>query len=108
MPEQSIIDVVINRLNLGPCGEYLERHMLKTVNKLFEIMQEYCKSDRGKWRRLEEMNERKNAKSNQRDQLTPWHADQLKAQKAVNTVSWSETYIWELSAPPSELRTVLL
>ena len=31
----------------------------KTVTKLFEIMQEYCISDRAKRRRLEEMNEQK-------------------------------------------------
>jgi hypothetical protein len=46
--EQSIIDATIQGMNLGPCGEYLERCPLKTISKLFEIMQEYCKSDRGK------------------------------------------------------------
>ena len=79
VPEQSIIDVVINRLNLGPCGEYLERHMLKTVNKLFEIMQEYCKSDHGKRQRIEEMNEQKKAKNSQWSQSKPWHTDQQKS-----------------------------
>ena len=55
--DQSIIDVVVHGINLGPCGEYLSRRKPKTVSKLFEIMQEYCKSDRGKRRRIEEMNE---------------------------------------------------
>ena len=44
-------------ISLGPCGEYLERRKPKTIDKLFQIMQEYCISDKGKRRRLEEMNE---------------------------------------------------
>ena len=44
-------------ISLGPCGEYLECRKPKTIDKLFEIMQEYCISDKGKRRRLEEMNE---------------------------------------------------
>ena len=55
--DQSIIDSVVKGTNLGPCGEYLSRHKPKAVTKLFEIMQEYCISDRAKRRRLEEMNE---------------------------------------------------
>ena len=39
--------------------ENLSRHKPKTVSKLFEIMQEYCISDRAKRRRLEEKNEAK-------------------------------------------------
>ena len=63
---------------MGPCGEYLERHKPRTVNMLFEIKQEYCKSDRGKRRRIEEMNEQKKARNNNRSHSKPWHADQLK------------------------------
>ena len=37
--DQSIIDSVVNGINLGPCGEYLTRRRPKTVTKLFEIMQ---------------------------------------------------------------------
>ena len=33
--EESIIDAAIQGMNLVPCGEYLERHPPKTVNKLF-------------------------------------------------------------------------
>ena len=55
--DQSIIVVVVYGINLGPCGEYLSRRKPKTVSKLFEIMQEYCISDRAKRRRLEEKNE---------------------------------------------------
>jgi len=55
--DQSIIDSVVNGISLGPCGEYLTRRKPKTVTKLFEIMQEYCISDRAKRQKLEEMNE---------------------------------------------------
>ena len=59
MAEKTIIEVAIAGLNLGPCGEYLERHKPKTLNRLFEIMQEYCIPDIGKRRRIEEMNEKR-------------------------------------------------
>jgi hypothetical protein len=85
--EQSIIDAAVHGMNLGPCGEYLERRKPKTVNKLFKIMQEYCKSDRGKRRRIEEMNEKKRSKNSDRSHSKPWHVDQSKQHKAVNTVS---------------------
>ena len=64
--EQSINDAAVRRMNLGPCGEYLERRKPKTVCKLFEIMQEYCISDHGKRRRIEEMNEQKKARNSDR------------------------------------------
>ena len=57
--DQSIIDSVVKGINLGPCGEYISRRNPNTVTKLFEIMQEYCISDRTRRRRLEEMNEQK-------------------------------------------------
>ena len=47
---------VVKGINLGPCGEYISQRKPKTVTKLFEIMQEYCISDRAKRRRLEEKN----------------------------------------------------
>jgi len=53
--DQSIIDSVVNGISLGPCGEYLTRRRPKTVTKLFEIMQEYCISDRAKRQKLEEI-----------------------------------------------------
>ena len=85
--EKSIIDAAVHGMNLGPCCEYLERHKPKTVNKLFEIIQEYCKSDRGKRRRIEEMNEQKKSRNSDRLHSKPWHTDQPKHQKAVNIVS---------------------
>ena len=57
MAEKTIIDAAVVGLSLGPCGEYLARHKPKTIDRLFEIMQEYCISDKGKRQRLEEMNE---------------------------------------------------
>ena len=73
--DQSIIDAVVHVINLGPCGEYLSGRKPKMVSKLFEIMQEYCISHRGKRRRLEEMNEQKKARNSERSHLKPWHAD---------------------------------
>ena len=76
--DQSIIDSVVNGINLGPCGEYLTRRRPKTVTKLFEIMQEYCISDRAKRQKLEEMNEKRKSRNNERSHRKPWHSDQLK------------------------------
>ena len=64
--EKSIIDAAVHGMNLGPCCEYLERRKPKTVNNLFEIIQEYYKSDRGKRRRIEEMNEQKKSRNSDR------------------------------------------
>jgi len=58
-------------MNLGLYGEYLERHKPKTVSKLFEIMKEYCKFDRRKRQRIEEMNEQNKARNNDRSHTKP-------------------------------------
>ena len=76
--DQSIIDSVVNGISLGPCGEYLTRRRPKTVTKLFEIMQEYCISDRAKRQKLEEMNEKRKSRNSERSHLKPWHSDQSK------------------------------
>ena len=57
--EKTIIDAPITDLSLGPCGEYLEHRRPKTLNRFFEIVQEYCISDKEKHRRIEEMNEQR-------------------------------------------------
>ena len=88
--DQSIIDSVVKGINLGPCGEYISRCKPKTVTKLFEIMQEYCISDRAKRRRLEEKNEQKNSRSSERSHSKPWHADEPKQKRIVNNVSEEE------------------
>ena len=87
MAEKTVIEAAIAGLNLGPCGEYLERRKPKTLNRLFEIMQEYCISDRGKRWRIEEMNENR---PRYRDRPKPHQAEQAKTPKAVNTVSGDE------------------
>ena len=88
--DQSIIDSVVKGISLGPCGEYLTRRRPKTVTKLFEIMQEYCISDRAKRQKLEEMNEQRKSRNNDRSHQKPWHCDQSK-QKTVNSVSEEES-----------------
>ena len=88
--DQSIIDSVVKGINLGPCGEYISRRKPKTVTKLFEIMQEYCISDRAKKRRLEEKNEQKKSRSSERSHSKPWHADESKQRRTVNNVSEEE------------------
>ena len=88
--DQSIIDSVVKGTNLGPCEEYLSWRKPKTITKLFKIMQEYCISDRAKRRRLEEMNEQKKSRNRERSHSKPWHADQVKHQKTVNSVSNKE------------------
>ena len=88
--DQSIIDSVVKGINLGPCGEYISRRKPKTVTKLFEIMQEYCISDRAKRRRLEEKSEQKKSRSSERSHSKPWHADEPKHKRTVNNVSEEE------------------
>ena len=85
--DQSIIDSVVKGINLGPCGEYISRRKPKTVTKLFEIMQEYCISDRAKRRRLEEKNEQKKSRSSERSHSKPWHADEPRQKRTVNNIS---------------------
>jgi hypothetical protein len=41
-------------------------------------MQEYCKSDKGRRRGIEVMNQEKKARTNQWSHPKPWHADQPK------------------------------
>ena len=50
-------------------------------------MQEYCVSDIGKRRRIEEMNEKM---GRNRDGQNQYQSDQAKTSKAVNTVSGDE------------------
>ena len=50
---QNTNNAAVHSMNLGPCGEYLERCKPKTVNKLFEIMQQYYKSNHGKRQKFE-------------------------------------------------------
>jgi hypothetical protein len=61
----TVIDAAIDGLKVGPYGEYLNRRRPKTEKQLFDIMQEYCLSDRGRQRRVDEYNKRKNPAKSQ-------------------------------------------
>jgi len=76
--DQSIIDSVVKGISLGPCREYLTKQRPKTVTKLFEIIQEYCVSDRAKRQKLEEMNEQRKSWNSERSYQKPWHSDPSK------------------------------
>ncbi|RLN12391.1 Zeon1 gag protein [Panicum miliaceum] len=65
VPDVIVIDAVIAGQQMGPCGEYLDRRKPRTVEELFDVMQEYSKSDRGRRRRIEARNQEKKNKSNQ-------------------------------------------
>jgi hypothetical protein len=62
---RTVIDATIDGLKIGPHGEYLDRRRTKTEKHLFDIMQEYFKSDRGKQQRIDEYNKRKNQAKSQ-------------------------------------------
>lgn len=49
----TVIEAAIAGLWMGPCVEYLDRCKPRTVEELFDVMQEYCKSDQGRRRRIE-------------------------------------------------------
>jgi len=57
--EKTIINATVVGLSLGLGEEYLECYKSKTIDKLLQIMQEYCISDKGKQQRLEEMNKQR-------------------------------------------------
>jgi len=83
------IKAAINGLRIELCCEYLERCKPHSVGELFDVMQEYCKFDRGRRRKIEAMNLERKTRNNQWSQPKPWHANQPKQsnQKPVNTVS---------------------
>jgi hypothetical protein len=54
--ENSIIDAIVGGLRVGNCQDVLDRVKLKSLQELFEVMQEYCKSDKGRRRRLDRAN----------------------------------------------------
>ena len=76
--EKTIIDATIAGQSLGLCGEYLKRRRPKTLNRLFEIMQEYCISEKEKHRRIEELNEQR---SRNRNRPKPHLAEQAKTRR---------------------------
>jgi hypothetical protein len=61
----TIIEAATSGLRVGSCQDYLDRCKPNTVGELFDIMQEYCKSNRGRRRRIEAMNQEKKVRTNQ-------------------------------------------
>jgi hypothetical protein len=52
--ESSTIDAIVGGLRVGNCQVVLDRIKPKSLQELFEVMQEYYKSDKGHRRRLDE------------------------------------------------------
>jgi hypothetical protein len=60
--ESSTIDAIVGSLRVGNCQDVLDRIKPKSLQELFEVMQEYCKSDKGHYRRLDRANAAKKQK----------------------------------------------
>jgi hypothetical protein len=60
--KSSTIDTIVGGLRVGSCQDVLDRIKPKSLQELFEAMQEYCKSDKGCRRRLDRANAAKKQK----------------------------------------------
>jgi hypothetical protein len=87
--ESSTIDTIVGGLRVGNYQDVLDRIKPKSLQELFEKMQEYCKSDKGRRRRLDRANAAKKQKQQgQWDQLKGWQNHPPKqAPHQVNNVS---------------------
>jgi hypothetical protein len=87
--ESSIIDAIVGGLRVGNCQDVLDRVKPKSMQELFEVMQEYCKSDKGHRRRLDRANSAKKQKQQgQGDQPKGWQNQLPKqANRQINNVS---------------------
>jgi hypothetical protein len=87
--ESSIIDAIVGGLRVGNCQDVLDRVKPKSLQELFEVMQEYCKSDKGRRRRLDRANAaKKQNQQGQWDQLKGWqNRPPKKANRQINNVS---------------------
>jgi hypothetical protein len=72
----TVIEAATNGLRIGPSQEYIDRYKPRNVGEIFSVMQEYYKSDCGRRRRIETLNQEKKAQTNQWSQSKPWHVDQ--------------------------------
>jgi hypothetical protein len=95
--ESSTIDAIVGGLRVGNCQDVLDRIKPKSLQELFEVMQEYCKSDKGRRRRLDRANAAKKQKQQgQWDTPKGWQNHPPKqSYRQVNNVS----------APPTKTRT---
>jgi hypothetical protein len=87
--ESSTIDAIVGDLRVGNCKDVLDRIKPKSLQELFEVMQEYYKSDKGHHRRLYRANVAKKQKQQgQWDTLKGWQNHPLKqSYRQVNNVS---------------------
>jgi hypothetical protein len=87
--ENSIIDAIVGGLRVGNCQDVLYRVKPKSLQAPFEVMQEYCKSDKGRRRRLDRANAAKKQKQQgQWDQPKGWQNHPPKqANHQINNVS---------------------
>jgi hypothetical protein len=87
--ESSIIDAIVGGLRVGNCQDVLDRVKPKSLQELFEVMQEYCKSDKGRRRRLDRANAvKKQKQQGQWDQPKGWQNHPPKqANHQINNVS---------------------
>jgi hypothetical protein len=87
--ESSTIDAIVGGLRVGNCQDVLDRIKPKSLHELFEVMQEYCKSDKGRRRRLDRANASKKQKQQGRwDQPKGWQNHPPKqAHRQVNNVA---------------------
>jgi hypothetical protein len=77
--ESSTIDTIVGGLRVRNCQDVLDRIKPKSLQELFEVMQEYCKSDKGRHRRLDRANAAKKQKQQgQWDQPKGWQTHPLK------------------------------
>ncbi|RLM60617.1 polyprotein [Panicum miliaceum] len=67
----TVIEAATSGLRVRSCQDYLDRCKPNTVGELFDVMREYCKSDRGRRRRIEALNQVKEARTNQWSQPKP-------------------------------------
>jgi hypothetical protein len=71
--ESIIINAIVGGLRVGNCQDVLDRVKPKSLKELFEVMQEYCKSDKGHRRRLDRANAAKKQKQQRQwDQPKGW------------------------------------
>jgi hypothetical protein len=86
--ESSTIDAIVGGLRVGNCQYVLDRSKSKSLQELFEVMQEYCKSDMGLLQRLDRANAAKKKKQqSQWDSPKGWQNHPPKqAHRQVNNV----------------------
>jgi hypothetical protein len=71
--ESSTIDAIVGGLRVRNCQDVLDRIKSKSLQELFEVMQEYCNYDKGCCRRLDRANAaEKQKQQGQWDQLKGW------------------------------------